>query len=135
MKTKISKAVDQKRLEAKAAKLQKKHEKIAAREAKRAEKEAAKASGLPKVLIGKSNPDQLNIKTAFIKLSDPDRLHLEALRDSFTILIDVGVCKRALFSRTTGAPKVKKVLTKQGRELMKHLFPKQQAEGGADTHA
>lgn len=49
-------------------------------------------------------------------------VHKESI-DHFGLLFDAGLVKGPMFSRTTGLPKLKKVLTKQGRDVFKLLYP------------
>jgi hypothetical protein len=76
-------------------------------------------------------PDQVTcVQTAMRGLHQPNDISCDAsteLQDHFGLLKEAGLVKGPMFSRTTGLPKLKKVLTKKGRDAHKFFFPK---EGG-----
>lgn len=60
-----------------------------------------------------------------------DDTTLRSLNDHFGVLKDAGLVSAPRFSRTTGEPKLKKVLTKKGRDVFKFLFPKDKSAAPA----
>jgi hypothetical protein len=64
------------------------------------------------------------IQKAFSRLLDYGNYYLGDLQGDFQTLIECSMIKRPLFASTTGRPKFKKVLTKEGRKAFRYFYPK-----------
>lgn len=123
------------------AKMTKKEIKAVQKEAAAAKKEMQECDskfGIPLIPSGtviettkglkKFTPEQITtVQLSMIALEEAYKndCSLETLRNHYDLLIDAKLVKEPCFSRMTGQPKLKRVLTKKGREAYTLFFPKQ----------